>query len=213
MEIDQKEVLRYLGCNQAFQEQRILDTIKECITELTEKARKKYIYKYFPCVVENAQISIGPMNVHSAQLAKNLEGCHEVAVFAATLGTIPDFLQKQYGCLYMSKAVVMQAVSAAGIEAFCDLCQQEIQKEMKEQGCFLRPRFSPGYGDFSLKHQHDIIRLLDTPRKIGLTVTDSCMLVPSKSVTAVIGISKEPIFCQPKGCEACEKTDCLFRRE
>ena len=78
-------------------------------------------------------------------------------------------------------------------------------------GLKLRPRFSPGYGDFSIAHQRDITRELDTARRLGLTVTESLMLAPMKSVTAVIGLS-ETGGCTGGGCEACAKTDCDFRR-
>ena len=79
------------------------------------------------------------------------------------------------------------------------------------KGRGLRPRFSPGYGDFSIEHQRDIARVLDTARRIGLTVTDSLMLAPMKSVTAVIGVA-ETEGCTEAGCGNCGKKDCEFRR-
>ena len=84
---------------------------------------------------------------------------------------------------------------------------------LEKENLYLRPRFSPGYGDFHLKHQKDMILLLDCPRKIGLTLTDSLLLAPSKSVTAVMGISKKNKHCHIKGCEACENRNCTFRRD
>ena len=86
-----------------------------------------------------------------------------------------------------------------------------LQREAAARGLKLRPRFSPGYGDFSIAHQRDITRELDTARRLGLTVTESLMLAPMKSVTAVIGLS-ETGGCTGGGCEACAKTDCDFRR-
>ena len=86
------------------------------------------------------------------------------------------------------------------------------EEELKAQNKWLRPRFSPGYGDFDIHHQDDILRMLDTAKKIGLTMTDSYMLTPTKSVTAIIGISDTQEKCHIKGCEACEKKDCIYRR-
>ena len=55
--------------------------------------------------------------------------------------------------------------------------------------------------------------MLDAPRKIGLTTGDSCLLVPSKSVTAVLGISDNPIERRKRGCAICSmKGKCRFRR-
>ena len=56
------------------------------------------------------------------------------------------------------------------------------------EGLHTKPRFSPGYGDFSLEHQRDFMRILDLENSLGLTLTGSLLLVPEKSVTAVIGL-------------------------
>ena len=82
----------------------------------------------------------------------------------------------------------------------------------KKDGYYIRPRFSPGYGDFDIAHQDMILRMLDTAKKIGLTLTGGNMLTPSKSVTAVIGLSETETSCHIKGCEACQKKDCAYRR-
>jgi len=61
--------------------------------------------------------------------------------------------------------------------------------------------------------QKEYLRILDAPRKIGLTTGDSCLLVPSKSVTAVLGISDNPIERRKRGCAICSmKGKCRFRR-
>ena len=81
-----------------------------------------------------------------------------------------------------------------------------------EKGLYLRPRFSPGYGDFSIFHQKELLQMTDASKQIGLTMTDGYMLTPSKSITAVIGISSEAGECTVKGCEVCTKEDCVYRR-
>ena len=111
----------------------------------------------------------------------------------------------------MSKAVVMQACAAAFLEEYCDKMQKKIADELKK-GLFLRPRFSPGYGDFSVIHQKQLLQMTDASKQIGLTMTDGYMLTPSKSITAVIGISSEARDCTIKGCEACTKEDCIYKR-
>ena len=112
----------------------------------------------------------------------------------------------------MGKSVVLQACAAAYLEEYCDDLQLSIGEELKAQKKWLRPRFSPGYGDFDIHHQDDILRMLDTAKKIGLTLTGGNMLTPSKSVTAVIGLSETETSCHIKGCEACQKKDCAYRR-
>ena len=212
-DISQKEVLRYLGYGNHCADETITKLISECIIEILNHCHSNHIYKRFHCIVEKNKIMFENVVIESKNLSKNLSECEEIILFAATLGTQPDILLKKYSYLDMSKAVVMQAAAAAIIEEYCDQCQKQIEKELEKENLYLRPRFSPGYGDFHLKHQKDMILLLDCPRKIGLTLTDSLLLTPSKSVTAVMGISKKNKHCHIKGCESCDKINCAFRRD
>ena len=98
------------------------------------------------------------------------------------------------------------------MEEYCDQIHEKLEKELRKEEKYLRPRFSPGYGDFSITYQKELLQVLDAAKKIGLTMTESYMLTPVKSVTAVIGISKTNEQCHRSGCESCDKTDCLYRR-
>ena len=89
----------------------------------------------------------------------------------------------------------------------------EVELPEKYSGKYMTFRFSPGYGDYPIEMQKEYLRILDAPRKIGLTTGDSCLLVPSKSVTAVLGISDNPIERRKRGCAICSmKGKCRFRR-
>ena len=148
----------------------------------------------------------------SRNLSVNLKDCEKILVFAATLGVGADYLIQKYNRLEMSRAVILQAASAAMIEEYCDQVCEGLKKEYEEKGLYLRPRFSPGYGDFSLSCQSAVLDALDAGKHLGIKLTDSFLMMPSKSVTAVIGVSQKPHRCDVKGCEACGKTDCLYRR-
>ena len=108
----------------------------------------------------------------------------------------------------------MTAASDNPVEknGWMDEQQKKISTELEKSGLYLRPRFSPGYGDFPIEFQEPIMRMLDCAKKIGLTMTDSYMMSPTKSVTAIIGISTEKERCPISGCEACGKKDCAYRR-
>ena len=157
-------------------------------------------------------MKLGGVLIRSKNLSRTLKGCTSVYLMAATLGIGVDRLIARASAVRMSDAVIYQAIAAAMIEAYCDEVNDTLRHEAERVGLYCRPRFSPGYGDFHIEHQRDFSRLLDTPKKIGLTVTESCLLVPIKSVTAVIGLSNKPQPCHRKGCEECSKTDCAFRR-
>lgn len=211
--MDYQEIYRYLGYGKNTPDASTKKLVKECVAELTLAAAPKSIWQPFDLSASaSGGLLFAGMQVESKNLARNLTGCGRIILFAATLGASVDILLQRYTRLQMSKAVVMQAVAAAMIEEYCDRVNEEIKQEFEAKGLFLRPRFSPGYGDFSLAHQPALIRILQCPKKIGLTLMDSGIMAPSKSVTAVIGVSERKEACHIKGCEVCEKTDCAYRR-
>lgn len=211
--VDKKEVLRYLGYGRNEADIQVMQSIESGIEKLQHAAQPRWLYEVFPLRLESEnQINFSCFQAHSKNLSKNLKGCEKVVIFAATLGIQVDLLIERYVKLQISQGVIMQAIAAAMIEQFCDQCQEEIRQKMELEGWYLRPRFSPGYGDFSLNHQTEIISVLQCPKKIGLTLTDSLLMAPAKSVTAVIGLSRTPQPCHRHGCEVCEKKDCAFRR-
>lgn len=208
-----KEAVRYLGYGTHAVDDDTLALIESSFQELEKVAGKRIVYRIFELSMQgNGHLKIGGMEISSKNLERNLTGCESVVVLGATLGTGVDLLMRKYALTDMARVVVLQACAAAMLEEYLDACQENIRKEIGASGGYLRPRFSPGYGDFSIAHQGAILRMLDTAKTIGLSMTDGSMLTPSKSVTAVIGISREKIPCHTHGCEACEKTDCTYRR-
>ena len=213
IELDRAEAIRYMGYHGAQPEDTVLESLTRCGAALQQAVEPKSIYRIFPLLaLDEDTLSIADIQIHSRNLARNLQGCREVCLMAATLGLGPDRLITRASAVRMSDAVIYQAAAAAMIETYCDEVNENIRQEAAVRGMYCRPRFSPGYGDFPITHQRDFSRLLDTPRKIGLTVTESCLLAPIKSVTAVIGLSDTPQPCHRKGCEECGKTDCAYRR-
>ena len=107
-------------------------------------------------------------------------------IFATTVGIGLDRLIMKYSRLSPSRAVCLQAIGAERIEALCDaFCD-----ELKSDFAVTSPRFSPGYGDFSINFQTEIFKALDCPRKIGLSLNSALLMSPSKSVTAIVGIKQ-----------------------
>jgi len=214
IEADYGEILRYLGYKSSrTPESDVEQRIHDCASKLREFIEPRSVYRKFPLTHQGrGGLDIEGLNIQSTNLARNLKGCEAVYLMAATLGVGVDRQIARASALRMSDAVIYQAAAAAYIEAYCEEVNDNIRREAGEEGLYCRPRFSPGYGDFPIEHQRDFVRLLDTHRKIGLSVTESCLLVPVKSVTAVIGVSGEPQPCHRKGCEECGKSDCTFRR-
>ena len=211
---DRKEIFRYLGYRGREPETGVAEAADSCAAALQTVVEPRHVRRVFPLEWVSAdRFRIEGMDVVSRNLSRNLRGCSEVCLMAATLGLGPDRLvQRAEAMGKMSRAVILQAAAAAMIEAYCDDVNEEIRREAAPEGLFLRPRFSPGYGDFSLEHQTELFRILEIQKKIGVTLTGSLLMMPSKSVTAVIGLSKDNTHCMVQGCEVCGKQDCSFRR-
>lgn len=185
--MNKAEILRYLRTNSSVQDENLLKLIDNAI-ELVEKTVKpKSIYRIFDCVVTDNSLIIDNTIFKSIRLAQNLNGCTKIAVLGATLGTESDRLLRTYSS-ESAMLVIMQAVLAAKIEEVCDSVQQSIEKENKVK---TRQRYSPGYFDLDISEQKKLFTLLDITKRCGITLTDTCQMIPTKSVTAFTGINYE----------------------
>lgn len=208
-----KEVVRYLGYGRNATDETTLALIGDAFADLERIAAPKSVCRIFDMEqTEDGRIIVGNMEIKSTSLSRNLKSCVKVVLFGATLGAGTDRLIMRASVADMAKAVIIQACAAAFLEEYCDEEQIRIGSELEKQGLYLRPRFSPGYGDFDIGYQEPLMRMLDCAKSIGLTLTDSFMMTPTKSVTALIGASPVKERCPIAGCEACGKTDCEYRR-
>ncbi len=208
-----QETLRYLGYKREQPDSQVRALLGECMEELSRVVTLRHMKREVSLTLSGeATVSTELFTTESRNLARNLKGCDRLLVFAATVGIGADQLIQRYERFRISRAVTLQAMAAAMIEEYCDCLNREWKDSYRKQGLYLRPRFSPGYGDFPLECQKALTGGLETAKRIGLTLTDSLIMMPSKSVTAVIGISPLPGNCVTAGCEACDKTDCEYRR-
>ena len=208
--INSGEILRYSGVKNA--DGKMLALIDDCVKEAADIFRFDVCYGEFEMVDNGSSFDLGFTKISSKSVKKHLCGCEKIVVFAATVGIEIDRLIARYGKISPAKSLIFQAIGAERIEALCDAFCRDIAEEYSSKGCFTRPRFSPGYGDLPLEIQTDIFKALDCSKKIGLTLNSSLLMSPSKSVTAIIGVSKSTGNHDSKNCTVCQKTDCIFRR-
>ncbi|MGN1333724.1 MAG: vitamin B12 dependent-methionine synthase activation domain-containing protein [Anaerovoracaceae bacterium] len=211
-DVIRKETLRYLGLGDSEPDEKTLEMVDRALELLSERCRPKSVSRIVGISVEAEDIRLeGGTVIVSKSLDRVMSGCSRMLVFGATLGTEADMLIKRAAAENIAMAVVMQAAAAAYIEEYCDMVQTELNEIFKAEGEPLGERFSPGYGDFALEYQRMLFRILDCHRQIGLTLTDNYIMIPSKSVTAVIPIGGS---CGKQlGCSCCEKTDCQYRKK
>ncbi|MBM6924791.1 Vitamin B12 dependent methionine synthase activation subunit [Pseudoflavonifractor phocaeensis] len=205
-----QEVLRYLGYRGMEPEGQVAALIDARTAAVEGAAVPRWTALELPLALSQTGAVLGTWEIQSQKLATHLEGCTSALLFAATLGVEVDRLIARSAAGRVAQAAVDQAAAAALIEAVCDdACHQLAGRY---PGQYLRPRFSPGYGDFPLSAQPELLARLDAPRKIGLTATSAHLLAPVKSVTAVIGVAPTPGKCHAGGCATCSKENCTFRR-
>lgn len=176
--------------------------MKEEEKKLLSAAEPKGIYRVF---------QKGELNLKGNGIKRHLQDCREVILIGVTLGAGVDRILRSSQIRDMASAVILDCGASVLIEQVCDGFQKQLRQET---GLFITSRYSPGYGDFPIETQDELIRLLDGARKIGLTVNQSHILIPRKSVTAVIGGADHPVKGYLATCGECTIREiCTLRKE
>ncbi len=211
--VDTVEIMRYAGMRPDADE--LYSLLSECLEEAEGKFVQRICFAEFPVKEIDGGLDLGFTETRSSDLMKNLRGCGSIVLFAGTVGMEIDRLIARYAKISPAKALMFQAIGGERIESLCDVFNADVTEKIRMEGMSTRPRFSPGYGDFPLMVQKDIFRALDCPRKIGVTLNDSLLMSPSKSVTALIGVTNNNQNNKNRakdGCEVCGLEDCSYRR-
>ena len=200
------EILRYARAKDAGD--AVIALARECMAEAEPELSYKVSYSVLDIARTDSGLSLGGIHTESNTLCKALRGADKALLFAATVGSPFDRLIQRYSRVSPSKALMLHAVGAERAEALCDsFCAGFCA----DNECSLLPRVSPGYGDIPMEMQRDIFALLDCPRKIGLTLSESLLMTPSKSVTAIAGIASKAGMSERDKCSSCSKSDCEYR--
>ena len=201
MNLDSKEIARYLGSRGADLWPEAAALAADCQRELEGTVTPRTLGR---------RLSLSLLAGQSRDLDHHLRHCTEGILFAVTLGAETDRLLRRWSAQSMAKAAVGQAVCAVWLDQLCaDYCDSFLPT--LDEGQYLTPSFSPGYGDWDLAAQRQVLDLLQAPKRIGLTLTAGGMLVPEKSITALVGLSdRQEESCGQK-CMRCQKKNCAFR--
>jgi len=143
--------------------------------------------------IKGAKVTVGEdLMFESQHLAKFLRNCGEIVLIAATAGDgIIDAIEKDIACDNVTHGVVLDAAASEMVDASLDWIMDYFNRTLlREKRRLLSKRYSAGYGDLPLEAQKTMYRLLEL-EKIGVRITESCILVPEKSVTAITGIRQE----------------------
>lgn len=191
MQIDRiniSEALGYMGIH-GKPDPEFLDEVNTIANKLLKTYSPHFLYEKYSIEAENNALRIvnTPVLLCGKDITAHLRNCSDIILLAATLSFKADNLIKSYQIIDMKKAVIADALANALIEQVCDAAEDEIRAACPSKKMTFR--YSPGYGDFDISMQKSLSVLLNTQKKIGIFVNDSYMMVPSKSVIAVIGLS------------------------
>ena len=203
-DLSREEILMFLNTPEPGG--HLSEMLDECTAELCKAAQPRTIYRVLPVEHTENGVTLGGLALQGKDIALHLTGCREAVLLAATLSAPADALIRRAEFTDMTKAVMLDAVAGAAVEHVCNELEAEIKAKYPYP--YYTARFSAGYGDFPITQQGDLVKMLDAPRKIGLTVTPAQTLLPLKSVTAVMGMSHEPVkdarrFCCGNSCAEC----------
>lgn len=215
MEIDKKEVLRYLGYKNQKIDKNMINLVDECCREIIDICKESFVYEIFDIERKNDQILLigSTLVLKDKDIKDLLVNCEKCVVMAATLGSAVDRTLAYYSKFNITKGVIMDACASTAIEYVCDELQEEIMKNALVANLHITTRYSPGYGDFSIDNGPEILNVLDAYKKIGLSITENNIMLPRKSVTALIGLSKIKSLKAHTGCARCKNTGCEFRKD
>ena len=144
------------------------------------------VWRRYPLTRNGDGLDLGFARTSSRDLDRHLAGCTEILLFACTAGAETDRRIARAKLQSPARGLLMHAIGAQQVEGGCDLLCRRLAEQFPELQ--MTDRFSPGYGDLPLSMQRDVMAALDCGRTVGITLTESLLMTPSKSVTAIIGM-------------------------
>lgn len=215
MDIDRNEALRYMGYRGQGMDDNMEKLLDACINEVRSLSKKSFLYEIFDIVrtEEGLYLKDTTLVLSGKDIGTHLSKAEKCAVMAVTLGLEVDKRIAFYSKTDLTKGLIFDACAAAAVESLCDMVQGEIEAVAKSMGLETTARYSPGYGDFSIGIQREIAKVLKTYERIGLSVNESSLMIPRKSVTAFVGMQREKCSKEKHNCKNCKNRYCMFRKD
>lgn len=188
--VNRKEALRYAGTSS--EDPASVSLLNECLSLVRRDLRYRVAYAVYPVARTEEGLDLGFAATTSRDLSLALAGCDRVVLMGATVGIGLDRLVARYTALSPAKGLMLDAIGSERVESLLQAFCAELADSLACEGCILRPRFSPGYGDLPLSLQRDVFRALELSKTAGIALNDSLLMTPSKSVTALAGICPCP---------------------
>lgn len=211
--INQHDAIRYMGYGTNKPDENMQVIINDCEKKLLAVIDPRFVYKMFDInfTDEGVCVSGTSLFLKGNSIREHLQGCEKCVLYAATLSQGADREIRLLETSDMTKAMITDCLASAAIEQVCDGVDEIIKEIAGEYNQTWR--YSPGYGDLPMDIQKDFLAVLDAQKRIGLNTTENSIMIPRKSVTAIIGLSKGEISQAKRGCLTCNLNKvCQFRK-
>ena len=182
----------------------ISNTLDECIGVSKSLAKPK---------IAATVKKTGDFRIASKRLASELKGAAEFYFFLVTIGgglekMATDSMSKGNDL----KGYFFDRIGSFAVESLAESLEENLRREYGRKGRSVSMRFSPGYCDWPIEEQFALSKTLDFS-KAGVRLTESCMMVPQKSISGVIAVGPKGLFKDKKSpCSICDTGDCYYRR-
>lgn len=197
--------LRYLGYRGQELTPELAARTSKMIARCEEVARPK---------TTTRTVEPDTLKLPGTDIARHLSGAVEVVLMAVTLGHDVDRELRRLSLTDPLGQVLFDAAATALVEDHADELEARIRAQARVRDLYCSWRFSPGYGDLPLDVQQSILARLDATRRLGITLTADNLMVPTKSVTAIVGLHPTPQTGLASSCDICSlQPHCSLRAQ
>lgn len=185
-----REIYRYLRLEGSEPDEEIKGDVERNLNRLLKTAQIAKTAELRPVSREENLLRFGTFQTESRVLAENLKTSEYVVLFAITLGPSVDRLINRLTIVSKTDAFMTDACATEVLESYANSYCKEVKEAAAHYDLTTHPRFSPGFADFGLEHQWPLIRTLKADKKIHIALTEGNMLIPTKTITAVMGLDQ-----------------------
>ena len=194
----------------------LAEAVDRQLDRARELAEPRWVWRPVPVTFDADRQSLLCAAPYACRLAvgafirNQLRGSRAVAAFVVTIGPrLEAEARRMMADGQGLDGFVLDTIGSAAVEATADLLEEELALAVDPLGWRITNRLSPGYCSWETRDQHALFGLLPEG-PAGVTLTDSALMQPIKSVSGVIGLG-ENVEHQPYPCDFCSMTDCRQR--
>lgn len=213
-----KEVLRTEKIDQNDSNERakmIRLAMDECMRKARSLTNTKYTFteKKVTALKDNFIEIEGGIRFYTKKTTAYIKDASHVVLFLATIG--PE-LENEASSLTEGldplKGYLLDRIGSFAVESLADNLEKRLRKDYSLRKKSVSSRFSPGYCDWPIDDQFKMVKALDFS-KAGVTLTEGCMMVPKKSISAIVAVADNDVFKElVSSCDVCEIKECNYRR-